>query len=103
MFVVIIQFQAVDSGYWQALKIGGTVPPARTSQAAMVDTRGRMWIVGGETFTHSRHIDMVATFSPDFSNPDVQVKEVREFRCREVREVWEIYTSWTTWTSQLFL
>jgi len=64
--------QAVDSGYWQALKIGGTVPPARTSQAAMVDTRGRMWIVGGETFTHSRHIDMVATFSPDFSNPDVQ-------------------------------
>ena len=64
--------QAVDNGYWQALKIGGTVPPSRTSQAAMVDTRGRMWIVGGETFTHSRHIDMVATFSPDFSNPDVQ-------------------------------
>ena len=51
------------------------MPPARTSQAAMVDTRGRMWIVGGETFTHSRHIDMVATFSPDFSNPDVQGKE----------------------------
>ena len=60
--------------YWQALKISGTVPPSRTSQAAMVDTRGRMWIVGGETFTHSRHIDMVAQFSPDFSNPDVQGK-----------------------------
>ena len=94
MFVVIIQFQAVDSGYWQALKIGGTVPPARTSQAAMVDTRGRMWIVGGETFTHSRHIDMVATFSPDFSNPDVQGKEIQLVRevwvVREVREVWEI-------------
>ena len=39
-----------------------------------------MWIVGGEIFTLSRHIDMVATFSPDFSNPDVQVKEVREVR-----------------------
>ena len=91
MFVVIIQFQAVDSGYWQALKIGGTVPPARTSQAAMVDTRGRMWIVGGETFTHSRHIDMVATFSPDFSNPDVQGKEIQLVReVWVVREVWEI-------------
>ena len=57
------------------MKISGTVPPSRTSQAAMVDTRGRMWIVGGETFTHSRHIDMVAQFSPDFSNPDVQGKD----------------------------
>ena len=70
------------------------MPPARTSQAAMVDTRGRMWIVGGETFTHSRHIDMVATFSPDFSNPDVQGKEIQLVRevwvVREVREVWEI-------------
>ena len=68
----IFYFQAVDNGYWQALNIGGTVPPSRTSQAAMVDTRGRMWIVGCETLTHSRHIDMVAQFSPDFTNPDVQ-------------------------------
>ena len=81
----------------------GVGDPVGPGYCARWDTRGCMWIVGGETFTHSRHIDMVATFSPDFSNPDVQVKEVREFRCREVREVWEIYTSWTTWTSQLFL
>ena len=67
------------------------MPPARTSQAAMVDTRGRMWIVGGETFTHSRHIDMVATFSPDFSNPDVQGKEIQWVReVLEAREVWEV-------------
>ena len=67
------------------------MPPARTSQAAMVDTRGRMWIVGGETFTHSRHIDMVATFSPDFSNPDVQGKKIQWVReVREAREVWEV-------------
>ena len=56
-----------------------------------MDTRGRMWIVGGETFTHSRHIDMVATFSPDFSNPDVQGKEIQWVReVLEAREVWEV-------------
>ena len=61
----------------------------------MVDTRGRMWIVGGETFTHSRHIDMVATFSPDFSNPDVQGKEIQwVWEVRVVWEVWEVREVW---------
>ena len=48
------------------------MPPARTAHAAMVDSRGRMWIVGGETFSYSHHLDMVATFSPDLINKDVQ-------------------------------
>ena len=64
--------QAIDKGYWQALNVGGNVPLTRTSHAAMVDSRGRMWVVGGETFAYSKHIDMVATFSPDINNPDVQ-------------------------------
>ena len=38
----------------------------------MVDSRGRMWSVGGETFSFSHHLDMVATFSPDFDNKNVQ-------------------------------
>ena len=36
----------------------------------MVDTRGRMWIVGGETFKHTKHINMVSMFSPDLENRD---------------------------------
>ena len=52
--------------------VNGKVPPARTAHAAMVDSRGRMWIVGGETFSYSHHLDMVATFSPDFDNKNVQ-------------------------------
>ena len=62
----------LDHGYWQALHVDGNVPPARTAHAAMVDSRGRMWIVGGETFSYSHHLDMVATFSPDLINKDVQ-------------------------------
>ena len=60
--------QAVNSGYWRALSV--RAPGARTSHAAMVDTRGRMWIVGGETFMHSKHINMVSMFSPDLENRD---------------------------------
>ena len=44
-----------------------------------------MWVDGGETFTHLRHIDMVATFLPENSNPDVQGK---------VKEVWEVREVW---------
>jgi len=29
-----------------------------------------MWIVGGETFSHSKY--MVATLTPDMNNPEVQ-------------------------------
>ena len=31
-----------------------------------------MWIVGGETFSYSHHLDMVAIFSPDLNNQDGQ-------------------------------
>ena len=44
----------------------------KTSHAAVVDSRGRMWVVGGETFAYRKHLEMVATFSPDLDNPDTQ-------------------------------
>ncbi len=60
--------QAESSGYWETLNVVGTIPPPRTSHAAMVDNAGRLWIVGGETFSNTRH--MVAVFSPDLENKD---------------------------------
>jgi hypothetical protein len=65
--------QPVESGYWLALNATGILPPIpRTSHAAMADQSGKMWVIGGETFSHSKY--MVSTLTPDLKNDDVQVR-----------------------------
>ena len=52
--------QQVSRGYWQSIDVSNEKISARTSHVSIIDQKGSMWVIGGETFKHSKH--MVSKF-----------------------------------------
>ncbi|CAB4068777.1 unnamed protein product [Lepeophtheirus salmonis] len=47
--------QSLASGYWKKLSFSDPMPP-RSSHASVLSDDNKIWIIGGETFSHPRHI-----------------------------------------------
>ena len=62
--------QQVSKGFWQSIEVANEKISARTSHASIVDESGSMWVIGGETFSHSKH--MVSKF--DLSNDGIEMQ-----------------------------
>ena len=62
--------QQVSRGYWESIHVSNEKISARTSHASIIDSKGSMWVIGGETFTHSKH--MVSKFDLNLNGNEMQ-------------------------------
>ena len=62
--------QEVSKGYWQSIHVSNEKISPRTSHTAIMDDNGSMWVIGGETFTHSKH--MVSKFDLNINGKEMQ-------------------------------
>ena len=62
--------QQISRGYWKSIPVANEKISPRTSHAAIMDDNGSMWVVGGETFTHSKH--MVSKFDLTLNGNEMQ-------------------------------
>eukprot|EP00096_Caligus_rogercresseyi_P010713 TRINITY_DN3998_c0_g2_i1.p1 TRINITY_DN3998_c0_g2~~TRINITY_DN3998_c0_g2_i1.p1 ORF type:complete len:1325 (+),score=211.17 TRINITY_DN3998_c0_g2_i1:165-4139(+) len=48
--------QSLSSGFWKRLSLKEPMPPRSSHASVLSQDDGKLWIIGGETFTHPRHI-----------------------------------------------